>query len=290
MADTEDKGIVKPNENDEIVVDEEVDQPGDDGDGAQVKEPEYTKIELEALEMGWKPKSEFDGEEDDFIDAKEFVRRQPLFDKIESNSKELKAVRKALEQFKKHYGSVEQAAYQRALNELKAARREALTNSDGDAFDKFDDQIKKVEADAAAARIVAEQPVAEEPQVPQEFILWKQKNTWYDRKEHMRVYADKLGIDFRNQGLNPQQILNRVETEIRSVFPHEFRNPNKDNAPDVESSRKQQPRSNGKDSEYPLSQEERQTMMSFERQGVMTRQEYIKSLREVDAAQGIKRN
>ena len=35
-------------------------------------------IETRALEMGWRPKEEFDGNEEDFIDAKEFVRRKPL--------------------------------------------------------------------------------------------------------------------------------------------------------------------------------------------------------------------
>ena len=33
------------------------------------KAPEYTKIELEAMDMGWRPKSEFNGDEDDFIAA-----------------------------------------------------------------------------------------------------------------------------------------------------------------------------------------------------------------------------
>lgn len=58
------------------------------------KAPEYTKIELEAMDMGWRPKSEFNGDEDDFIDAKEFVRRKPLFDKIDSTTRELSNLRR----------------------------------------------------------------------------------------------------------------------------------------------------------------------------------------------------
>ena len=93
----------------------------------EVKTPELTPIEQKAMEMGWRPKTEFEGEEDDFIDAKEFVRRKPLFDKIETQSRELKNVRKAIEALKEHYGSREKAAVQQAIDALTAAKEEATT-------------------------------------------------------------------------------------------------------------------------------------------------------------------
>ena len=52
--------------------------------------PELSPIEQKALEMGWRPKEEFEGEEADFIDATEFVRRKPLFEKIDTVGKELR--------------------------------------------------------------------------------------------------------------------------------------------------------------------------------------------------------
>jgi cytochrome c556 len=64
--------------------------------------PQRSDIETRALEMGWRPKEEFEGSEDDFIDAKEFVRRKPLFEKIEHQSKELKQIKQALEACKGH--------------------------------------------------------------------------------------------------------------------------------------------------------------------------------------------
>ena len=53
------------------------------------KAPELSAVEQKAIEMGWKPKDNFDGEETDFIDAAEFVRRKPLFDKIDTVGKDL---------------------------------------------------------------------------------------------------------------------------------------------------------------------------------------------------------
>ena len=68
--------------------------------------PELSPIEQKAISMGWRPKDQFEGDEEEFIDAKEFVRRQPLFDRIENQNKQLKNVTKALEALKVHYTRV----------------------------------------------------------------------------------------------------------------------------------------------------------------------------------------
>ena len=67
---------------------------------------QHTEVELRAMEMGWRPRDEFSGEDDDFIDAKEFVARKPLYDKIAQQSKQLKNVTQAVEALKEHYGKV----------------------------------------------------------------------------------------------------------------------------------------------------------------------------------------
>ena len=82
----------------------------------QPSEPKHSEVELRAMEMGWRPKEEYNGDEENFIDAKEFVRRKPLFDKIEHQGKQIKAVTKALEALKTHYTRVEEAAVQKAIS------------------------------------------------------------------------------------------------------------------------------------------------------------------------------
>ena len=78
----------------------------------QVKEePQYTEIQLKAIDQGWIPKEEFDGDPEAFIDAAEFVRRGELFEKIEKQSKQLKAVREALEAFRIHHSKVKENEY-----------------------------------------------------------------------------------------------------------------------------------------------------------------------------------
>ena len=122
-------------------MDQELNQELPDGTGEQVPDttPQVSEIEQRALDMGWRPREEFQGSDDDFIDAKEFVRRKPLFDKIEHSSKEIKELRKAFNALTEHYTKVKETEYNRALSSLKAARREAMTNGDGERFDVLDD-------------------------------------------------------------------------------------------------------------------------------------------------------
>jgi hypothetical protein len=79
-------------------------------------EKQYTKIQQQAMEQGWVPKEEFQGDEETFIDAAEFVRRGELFGKIEHQNREMKLLRQSLEALKQHHSKTKEVEYQRASN------------------------------------------------------------------------------------------------------------------------------------------------------------------------------
>jgi hypothetical protein len=249
-------------------------------DNQEVNTPEPTAIELRAMEMGWRPKEEFQGDEADFIDAGEFVRRKPLFEKIDGQSRELKAVRRALEEFKTHYNKVNENAYERALASLKAERRQALTEGDGDRFEQIDDQIKAVEKQVEQVRADNAKPVVQDDVVHPEFQSWKSRNSWYDETSYMRKYADEVGIQLHQRGLAPAEVLKEVEKAVRKEFPQKFVNPNKAAAPDVEAGSTGTRKSGGgKDVE--LTEVERKVMNDLVRSGVMTKAEYIADIKKL---------
>lgn len=244
--------------------------------------PELTPIEQKALEMGWRPKDQFEGEEDDFIDAKEFVRRKPLFDKIETQSKEIKNVRKAIDALKQHYTVREEAAVNAALKQLKEARQEAITNADGEAFDKIDSEIKSVEKEQERLKQLDSVPV-DTPTVHPEFAAWSNRNQWYTSVGYMRKWADDYGTTLSAQGLSPSEVLKKVEDGVKKEFPQKFTNPNKSNAPSVESG--SQKAAGSKKDDFELSDQERRIMNTLVSTKVLTKEEYISQLK---AAKGIK--
>ena len=60
---------------------------------ASAPEIEHSPTELKAIESGWVPKEEFQGDEHKWVEAGEFLRRGELFKKIEDQGKQLKDVR-----------------------------------------------------------------------------------------------------------------------------------------------------------------------------------------------------
>lgn len=255
----------------EEVIQEVVDTPAPE-------QREYSPKEQEALSMGWRPKEEWDGDEDDFIDAREFVRRQSLFDKISSQNQEIKQIRTALLEFKQHYTNVEKVAVERAMKELKAEQKAALERGDVDSFQNIQDeletardQVRELESSRGA---VQQQNAPPHP----EFQAWVSKNRWYATEEHMKVFADKVGLRLAAVGVNPTEVLKEVEKAVRKEFPSKFSNPNRDRPGAVESGTPV--RQSSKRDDFVLTNQEEKIMRDLVKQKVLTKDEYIADLKK----------
>lgn len=240
------------------------------------KPVELSPIEQRAVEMGWRPKENFEGDEDDFIDAKEFVRRKPLFDRIEHQSKEVKNLHKALTAFKEHYTKVEEAAYNKAVKDLQVRQKDALKEGDVDSYYSIQEEI-----DAAKEQVsTAKQAIPDIPQpaeVNPVFLEWKTRNSWYDSASYMRTFADEYGTKLANQGMQPNEVLREVEKAVRKEFPNKFSNPNRDR-PGLESGNTGGRAPKG--DTMVLSDQERRIMNTLVTQGVITKEKYIADLKK----------
>jgi len=225
-------------------------------------EPQYSAVEQEAMAQGWRPKEEFDGEPERFIDAGEFLRRGELFAKIDHQNKELKQVRSALEQFKLHHSNVEKVAYDRAIADLKKQRKNAFAEGDVDQYEQIDDQIDslKEERDQFVAQQAQQVKV---PEVNPEFSAWVSRNQWYAKDTIMQGAADRFGMQLAKEGLPPLEVLKRVEAEIKKEFPHKFSNPNREKPSNVEAST---PRGNANKSRFVPTEDQKRIGMTFVRQ------------------------
>lgn len=238
---------------------------------------EPSDLEKRAMEMGWRPREEFDGSDDDFIDAKEFIRRKPLFEKIESQSKQLKNVEKALKALQEHYTAREEAAVKNAIKALKEQRKEALSNGDGEAFEALDDQIKTAEREAERLKQLDNAPT--EPELHPDFVAWTKRNSWYNDVGYMRKWADDYGQELANQGKSPHEVLKEVEKAVRKEFANKFTNPNKANAPDVEVGARGERGSSRSD--FEMTDNERRIMNTLVSTKQMTKEEYISQLKKM---------
>jgi hypothetical protein len=252
---------------------------GEASSNSQNPGQQLSNIELKAMDMGWRPKEEWEGEPEDFIEAGEFVRRKPLFDKIESASKEVKNTRKTLEAFKEHYQKVRETEYARAIADLKAQAKEARAEGEHGLAEDIVERREAIEAERDAFLEEQKALKVEETGLNPAFERWVTRNNWYQNQPHMRVFADNIGNQFHAQGMTLDKVLVEVEKAVRKEFPTKFRNPNRDNAPSVEGpSIKKEGKGGSLDDSF-MSEQDRQFMARFVRDGVLTKEEYIRDMK-----------
>lgn len=249
------------------------------------KPAEPTPNEVEARSAGWVPKEEYHGDENKWVDADEFVRRGPLFEKINSTTRELKEVRKALDQLKVHHASVKETAFKEALETLKKQKKDAYVDGDPDKLIEIDEKIDTIKEQQRKFEQTRAQEVAHEAtaEIHPEFQAWSNRNPWYTTSTPMKAFADALGIELRATGMSPSDILRRVEAQVKEEFPNKFRNANRDKPGAVEGTSKGGGK--GGSERDTLSDTERTVMMRFVRQGVMTEEQYKAELKKTKEAQ-----
>jgi hypothetical protein len=244
----------------------------------EAQAPVLTEIEQRASSQGWRPKDEWEGDPDEWVSAREFVRAGELFKKIDDQNRTIKDFKRTLDDFAKHHSRVQKVEYDRALNDLKAQKKAALNEGDADAVIDVDEKIALVRD----AQKEATQPVRV-PDAPAElspvFVAWSNRNTWYNNNKAMRAYADRLGNELGTQGMSATDLLNNIEQEVKKEFPERFRNPNRDKPGSVEGSTN---KGGGKGDSFQLTEDERRVMQRFIKTVPgMTEEKYKSDLKKI---------
>lgn len=240
--------------------------------------PEYTETELEAMKFGWKPESEFTPKAGrKWKTAEKFLEDKPLYDKIDEQHKTIKRLERAQDQFRSHYEKVEKAAYDKAMADLTAQRKQALEEGDLVRAEEIRDEI-----DVRRQQAPRPQPQQDAEENKAAMAEWKSRNDWYEKDEDMTAFADGIGNKLLAKGMDPKEILVKVEEKVRETFANKFRNPNRASAPRVEgSSKKGNSGSSASDTSF-MSPEEVRFMEGFLKSGApITREEYIRDMKKV---------
>jgi hypothetical protein len=247
---------------------------------ATTQEPtqkEFSSAEQKAMEQGWKPQEDYEGDPDKWVDAKEFLRRGELFEKIDSLGRELKDAKKVINLLKNHHEKVRETEYKRALDDLKAQKKQAYEEGNVDQIVELDDKIATFKEQVKVERAAE----AERPNEPNPaFVAWVQQNKWYANDSEMRTFADDIGMAHAraNPSKTPQEVLKYVEERVRKSYPEKFTNPNRTKPAAVEGATA--PKATKKD-DFELSDEERKAMNAFVRSGVMSKDEYISQIKSI---------
>lgn len=244
--------------------------------------PQQPTVEDAAREMGWRPLDEYDGDPDKWVNAQSFVDRKPLFDKIDSQNKRVKALEKslqdqnaALRELTLHHKKVAETSYKKALADLKAERRAAVRSGDHDLADQIDEQIDNLKPEEVP-EITVPEPQPYTPEIQE----WMTENSWYQSNKEMQAIADGFGRAAMTRGLSTPEVLAEITRKMKDLYPEITRNPNKDKAPP--SKTKDHTATAHKASAFRPSPVQQKFARTFVEQGVFkTVEEYYKQLREL---------
>lgn len=245
---------------------------------------EPSPVEQKARDLGWVPKEEYEGDETHWLEAAEFVRRQPLFEKIDKQNRELKEMKRTMAQFSQHHARVRETEYKRALADLKARKVEAFNEGDAAAIVAIEEKIDAVKDAQKQFEVEQAAQIKQEAEaIHPEFEAWTSRNTWYTADRAMRAYADAYGTELAAKGgKTPQEVLKEVEKKVREEFPRKFSNPNRDRPGAVEG--KSAPAAGGRaSSDYTPNDFERRVAEKFVKQGLYKNvNEYYKELKLIN--------
>jgi len=250
-----------------------------------VGEETYSDNELRAMELGWKPKDKFEGSEDDWRSAKDFLERGEMIGKIRSQSKQLASVEQALKYISTQNVKMYSKGYDNAMTELKHQKRQALADGDHVAADVIAEKIEDLKVEGRAAVNAAAAPARSITSEDPEHAEWLSRNQWYNNPV-MREFADALAVGLINDQkgqISAQQVRDFVSKTVREEFSHRFKQP-ATSAPNPDGEGRGTRNSSGESRlskiKSSMSDDEARIMKTMIKSAGMTEAEYLKMYSE----------
>lgn len=255
--------------------------------GEALPSGEPSPAEAEARLLGWRPLEEFDGPEDKFRSAEDFLAEgkringflrkdlDKLRNEVSRRDQDIAELKQTLSEFAAFHRETEKKAYERAKAELLAAKKDAIREGDGDKVVELEEKMEQLrELDPGKLA-----PKAPPPQVDPVFAGWVNENKWFAENAKLRVVANGYGELLRQEapGLVGRPFLDEVKRRVAEDFPAAFGNQERNRPAAVAGSGETRERSSGKRGYNDLPPDARTMCDKFVKQGlVASRDQYVK--------------
>jgi len=269
---------------------EEYEGDGEPEEDDGVQEESQETIESLAESIGWVPKRKFKGNTDNYISASDFIKKtkavsDTLNHTLKENKQKLTSLEKGIEALKQHNDRVYRVQLDKQKEEidrLRKERREAIEEGDVDRVEAIEEKMTTLAE--------SEDEQQDDPKIDPEqldaFGAWLKENEWYkvdgitDGNKDLTEYADKLAGTPEYQAMPYSLRIKKVGAKVKEVFPEHFNEaPKRKNVSPVEGPGMKS--SGRKFTVRDLSDDQKNIMKNFVRNGIMTEQEYIADLAKI---------
>lgn len=261
------------------------------------QEPEMSPDEQHAREGGWRPKEEWDGDESEWVTAREFNKRGELISRIQTQSSQLKKNEKkiakleqAINALGEHNKKIADIEKRKLLDDLNRQKYTAINEGDSDKAAELDGLIEQVHNVDTSAPVIEEEnedPNASNLEAAKNyFIQWVERpdNAWYKTNKTLVAAFNVIGADLYNA--NPSMPLaklletakNKLVEEFPEKFPTKRKNSKVTDTPDETGNRKVKSKYGLKD----LPEEARTAAKVMAEQGIMSIEDWVKQYVEAN--------
>ncbi len=259
-----------------------------------VVEKTLEPMEEQAREQGWVSKDEWEASGRDAGDhrsAKEFVERGELYKSIHSTKRELAQTKATLDSLAQHHTYLYEKGYQDAVKKMEQEKRAAIRAGEHEVAAEIDEDLDKLkETHQRERQALAQQQAAAIAfnNMPPELEAWNVRNSWYSTDIELKEYADAAGRVYMRKGGTKDGLLAHVEKKVREQFPERFGMTKKDPVKTTPGAvagvdRTSSNKSNQVADDFVLTELQNKIMNDLVRGGVMTKEAYIKELKETEA-------
>lgn len=206
---------------------QELESSEEGGQQPEGQDGELGQAEERAKRLGWRPKEEYNGDPNNWVDADTFVKKGeeelPLIrDTNRKLERKIGDMEKSMERMKKFTELQIKSAKEKALEELrlknaKAVEEEEITTQE--AFNRYEQGKQEIEESYA-------EPKEEEdtsPKVPQEVEDWVASNPWFTKDYQLNQAAQFYERQLGDMPLAEK--LEEVKKKVMQDFPNKFSNP-----------------------------------------------------------------
>ena len=262
----------------QVTVEDITQVPNMDAEGQSIEQTEIDEETLaEAKRQGWVPQEDYNGPEDKWVNADTFVKKGKEINALlrkdnEFLKREVSEMKSTMNEFKKFHADTEKRAYERAMLDLREQKKEAIAAGDGEKVLQVDDAIDELKIARKEDRVLPPQQA-----IDPTFIQWQEDNRWFGKDTELTAEANIIGevVKRQNPTLIGTDFLEEVTKRVKRMYPEKFTNANRNKPNPVEGSTTKPAGSRGKGfNDLPL--EAKQACQKFEKQGLVTRDQYIK--------------
>ncbi|CAN8142622.1 hypothetical protein THIOSC15_490007 [uncultured Thiomicrorhabdus sp.] len=295
---------------DEQPTDQSTEQP-------EPKQPDETQAQYEqrieklAQQIGWNPG--YDG--GDKLTAEEYILKSreiqnTASDHIKRQNRSIQELKNNFQAYKQHMDALyaaQKIQMNKDLMDLNTQRKEAVEENDNDRVQAIDAQINDM-------RKMPQNLPTPETNIHPDFVSWVEHNAWYEDDNDLRTYADFLGDqpEFRAEAKRDyRNMLTKVEDAVKRMFPDKFKpkttartpapaSTSTSTQPDTKTAADLPPRAAAVEPNNPkppvkrskytysdLSRDQQNLADFYEKQGIMSKEEYIKQLQEIEEARSV---